>query len=131
MYAAVALHPSMKYGYFEFAWDSNPSPHSVLQTTTHAPSAVSTTATILELPPATESALTLWKQERRPRQGNNQDELDEFTTSDTLDSLVNPRVGWIQHINDYPKLATLALRTLAIPVMSAEVKGGVSVAPDS
>jgi len=71
--------------------------------------------------PATESALTSWKQKRRPRQSHNRDELDEFTTSDTIDSLLNPRICWIQHRNDYPRLATLALGILAIPAMSAEV----------
>jgi len=36
--------------------------------------------------------------------------------------LLNPPFWWIQHKNDYLKLATLALGILAIPAISAEVE---------
>jgi len=140
LYAAVALHPSMKYEYFEIAWEAwivqartittqlwrtfASSQASVTSSTTSMQntSRSSSATTVMVDQPTPDSALTSWKNKRRPRQSQNRDELDEFTTTDTIDSLVNPRIWWIQHKNDYPKLALLALGILAIPAMSAEVE---------
>ena len=63
-----------------------------------------------------------WKQKRRTRPGNRRDELDEFTSSDSIDPMINPRIWWIQHQDDFPKLSQMALDIFSVPAMSAEVE---------
>ena len=69
---------------------------------------------------ATESTLTGWKNKQAPR-ARPKDKLDDFTSSTTID-IDNPRLWWIQHQKDYPRLSVMALDLLAIPAMSSEVE---------
>ena len=53
---------------------------------------------------------------------SSQDELEEFLSLRTVDSIHDPRMWWLQHRTDYPALSHMALDILAVPAMSAEVE---------
>jgi len=46
---------------------------------------------------------------------------DEHFAASTIIETDSIRVWWIQHQADYPELSIVALKLLAIPVMSSEV----------
>jgi len=129
LYAAIALHPSMKMDYFNIAWDAHPawieSAHSIIRTlwlveycphfNINLPNASTTYTT--EGPPC--ALTTSWKTKRVAKVMK--DELEEFLSLRCID-VSDPRQWWVQHQADYPALSKMALEILAIPAMSAEVE---------
>lgn len=134
LYAAVALHPGLKYDYFKYAWVEHPSwidnaKRAVkqlweLQYKTRIP-LLSTSAMSSTLPSVTintpSTTLSSWRQRHIPVQPI-EDELEEFTSTKSIISVENPREWWAQNQKDYPRLSQMALDILAIPAMSAEVE---------
>lgn len=67
-----------------------------------------------------------WKHKRAPK--DSKDELEEFLSLRTIDSVHDPREWWLQHRTDYLVLSHMALDILAMLAMSAEVERGFSSA---
>ena len=133
LYAAVALHPSLKYEYFKYAWKDHPNWVTKAkrevqnlwesQYKSRTPTPPSTSSSMVppnHLTPVS-SALSSWRQKHIPSVLS-QDELEEFTSTSTIVSIEDPREWWAHHQKDYPRLSQMALDILAIPAMSSEVE---------
>ena len=133
LYAAVALHPSLKFEYFKYAWKEHPNWianakkevqnlwESQYKSRTPTPPSSGNITLSTNSIMSVSSALSSWRQKHIPSVLL-QDELEEFTSTNTIMSIENPREWWAQHQKNYPRLSQMALDILAIPAMSSEVE---------
>lgn len=106
LYAAVALHPGLKYDYFKYAWaehqdwiDNAKNAVQILWESQYKSRILISPAsrTVSELVPTTISPLSTtlssWRQRHIPDQPI-KDELEEFTSTKSIISVENPREWW-------------------------------------
>ena len=131
LYAAVALHPAMKFDYFTIACVEHPqwieTAQEIVRTLwletykpRYAPSCPTDTTSLSTEDSNSSLLFSGWRHKKAPKA--TRDELDEFLSLRTLDSVHDPKEWWLQHRSDYPILSHMALDILAIPAMSAEVE---------
>ena len=135
LYAAVGLHPALKYEYFKYAWAHHSEWIENAKTavqklwisqyksrTPTPPASFSNSVTSTTFPPH-DLAYTVshWRQKHMPHIPV-EDELEEFTSTACIVLVQNPREWWAQNQKDYPRLSQMALDILAIPAISSEVE---------
>lgn len=129
LYAAVALHPAMKFDQFNIAWAEHPQwiddAQQIVRNLWLDIDKPEYSATLPNTPlPMSETTdhpvFNAWKHKRATNVMR--DELEEFLSLRTVNSIHDPRLWWLEHRTDYPALSQMALDILAVPAMLAEVE---------